>query len=496
MLAHSTYLSLEIAGGRRMAETTTTAGAKQPQKPQGKVFLDRFDESDLRDNAYTTATLAHHKRQGLMLALKARWVTMSVVAVFLLFIAPWPQVLYYELILLLLCINGWFIQRVGRVGRSGAELFLIFLDLAIMTVGIVAPNPLGQFDWPQAMQYSFDNFQYFFLILAAGTLAYSWRTVIAIGTWTAGVWTTGVVLSVWFSDPMPGVSEALVAALPDHPELAAALDPNNFNWTLRIQEMVVFLLVAVTLGVSVRRFNALLHNNAALERERTNLSRYFSPNVVEELSQNDEPLKQIRSHDIAVLFVDIVGFTEFASTRKPEEVIETLREFHGLMETAVFAHDGTLDKYLGDGLMATFGTPSPSDRDAANALQCVRQMMADVDVWNADRIAKALTPLRVGFGAHYGPAVLADIGANRLEFAVVGNTVNVASRLEGMTRGLNARLVISDGMRDQVIKEGGDACLDNLQKFTNQDIRGVAEKLTVWAFERPPEHLESDRKRG
>jgi adenylate cyclase len=238
----------------------------------------------------------------------------------------------------------------------------------------------------------------------------------------------------------------------------------------------------------MRRFNGLLRSNAALERERTNLSRYFSPNVVEELSQNDEPLKQIRSHDIAVLFVDIVGFTEFSSTRKPEEVIETLRDFHGLMERAVFAHEGTLDKYLGDGLMATFGTPSPSDHDAQNAMKCVRQMMADVDVWNNGRIASGQPPLRVGFGAHYGPAVLADIGANRLEFAVVGNTVNVASRLEGMTRGLNARLVISDGMRTEVLSEGGDECLEGLQKFTDQDIRGVAEKLTVWAFERPDDH--------
>ncbi len=478
-----------------MDKHSTSPGTQALPNPQDTVFLDRFDADEMRDDTYTETALARHKRQGLMLAVKARWVTMSVVGVFLLFVAPWPQVLYYEFILLLLCINGWFIQRVGRVGRSRTELLLIFLDLSIMTVGMVAPNPLGQPDWPQAMQYYFDNFQYFFLILAAGTLAYSWRTVIAIGVWSAGIWILGVVLSIWFTDPIPGLSEAISAALPDRPDLAATLDPNSFNWRMRIQEVFVFVLVALTLAMTVRRFNALLRSNAALERERTNLSRYFSPNVVEELSQNDEPLKQIRSHDIAVLFVDIVGFTEFAASRKPEEVIETLREFHGLMETAVFAHDGTLDKYLGDGLMATFGTPSPSERDAINALQCVRQMMAAVDVWNADRITKALIPLRVGFGAHYGPAVLADIGANRLEFAVVGNTVNVASRLEGMTRGLNARLVISDGMRDEVIKEGGDACLDNLRKFSDQDIRGMAEKLTVWAFERPTDQLAEDARR-
>ncbi|MCP4206665.1 MAG: adenylate/guanylate cyclase domain-containing protein [Shimia sp.] len=452
------------------------------------VNQERPESSVERTDSYTEAVLERHKREGLDLAVKARWVAMSIIAVFLLFTVHWPEVFYYVFILFLLCVNGWLIRRAGRVGRSKLELFLIFVDLLLMVVGIIGPNPIGLDDWPQAMQYRFGNFQYLFLILAMGTLAYSWRTVIAIGTWTAGMWAAALALSFWLTDPVPDMSDAVKFALPGWPDLAHMLDPNNFNVRLRFQEIVVFLLVALTLGISMRRFNGLLRSNAALERERTNLSRYFSPNVVEELSQNDEPLKQIRSHNIAVLFVDIVGFTEFAATRKPEEVIETLRDFHGLMEHAVFAHEGTLDKYLGDGLMATFGTPSPSDHDAQNALRCVRQMMADVDVWNDARITKGQPPLRVGFGAHYGPAVLADIGANRLEFAVVGNTVNVASRLESMTRGLNARLVISDGMRAEVLKEGGDECLDGLQKFTDQDVRGVAEKLTVWAFERPEDH--------
>jgi adenylate cyclase len=354
---------------------------------------------------------------------------------------------------------------------------------------MIGPNPIAHADWPQAMQYRFGNFQYFFLILAAGTLAYSWRTVIAIGTWTAMIWAVALGLSIWLTEPVPGVSEGISEALSDFPGLAWQVDPNLFNIQQRIQEIMVFVLVALMLGLGVRRFNALMRSNASLERERTNLSRYFSPNVVEELSQNDEPLKQIRNHDIAVLFVDIMGFTEFAASRRPEEVIETLREFHGLMERSVFAHEGTLDKYLGDGLMATFGTPNPSGNDASNALQCARHMMDAVDLWNDARISAGLTPLRVGFGAHYGPAVLADIGANRLEFAVVGNTVNVASRMETLTRGLNARLVISDGMRDKVLSEGGSECLTGLNRIADQDVRGVAEKLTVWAFDRPASHF-------
>ena len=122
----------------------------------------------------------------------------------------------------------------------------------------------------------------------------------------------------------------------------------------------MFLIVAMTLALAARRANALLISHAGIERERTNLARYFSPNVVEQLSRNDEPLKQVRTQNVAVLFADIVDFTAYADGRSPMEVIGTLRQFHERMEREVFRHDGTLDKYLGDGLMATFGTPSPA----------------------------------------------------------------------------------------------------------------------------------------
>jgi len=116
----------------------------------------------------------------------------------------------------------------------------------------------------------------------------------------------------------------------------------------------------------------VLLGTAALERERANPFRYFSSNVVDELSRNDEPLKQILNHNVAAMFVDIVGVTAYAADRHPEEAIETLRQFHGRMEQAVFAHKETLDKYLGDGSMATFGTPVATDRDGIDALDRAR----------------------------------------------------------------------------------------------------------------------------
>ena len=188
---------------------------------------------------------------------------------------------------------------------------------------------------------------------------------------------------------------------------------------------------------------------------------------------------------MAVLFVDIVGFTEYASDRSPEEVISVLREFHGLMEVEVFRHHGTLDKYLGDGLMATFGTPMPSDKDAVNALTCARKMIEATADWNAKRKAAGEPEIRASFGLHYGPAVLGDIGGeNRLEYAVIGNTVNVASRLEALSRPLHSRLVVSGDVVDQVHSEQPDCdqLMDGLHSLEPQSVRGVSKPVPVWAM--------------
>ncbi|MFV0514424.1 MAG: adenylate/guanylate cyclase domain-containing protein [Jhaorihella sp.] len=435
-------------------------------------------------NRYTEAALERHKREGQELAVKARWIAMALIAVLLVYLNPHWDVLYYHGILALIAFNGWLIRRVGQVERSRAELALIFLDLLIMTVGMVLPNPLSHNELPLAMQYRLDYFLYFFVILAAGTLAFSWRTVIVMGIWTAAMWAVALAAVWWFSDPVPGLSQAASVAFADFPGLSRALDPNSLQIELRIQEIVVFVLVAFTLGFSVRRFNRLLLNNAGLERERANLSRYFSPNVVEELSQNDEPLKQTRSHDIAVLFVDIVGFTRYSADCDPNDVIAVLRGFHARMEAAVFRHGGTLDKYLGDGLMATFGTPVAGEHDATDALDCARAMLREMEAWNRERRHAGRSGIEIGVGIHYGPAVLGDIGANRLEYAVIGTTVNISSRLERLTRDHGVRLVMSDALRARVLSESGPQTggLSGFTRLPDQRIRGIEDVMTVWAL--------------
>ena len=431
---------------------------------------------------FAEAALADSKREGLWLAVRARWVALAVIALTLPIMNPHWEVIYYIVSLGLFAVIGWAQLKVGKAGVSRPELFLMFCDLALLTFIAVVPNPWSPGGWPIGMQFRFDTFIYFFVLLATAPLAYSWRTVIAMGTWTAALWAVGVGW-VWLQpETHAALAERVRAAVGSDVRMFALIDPTAVHIAARFQEIVVFLIVAVTLAVAVRRSNALLVSHAGIERERTNLARYFSPNVVEQLSKNDEPLKQVRTENVAVLFADIVGFTAYADGRSPAEVIGTLRRFHERMEREIFRHEGTLDKYLGDGLMATFGTPFPGASDAGNALRCAQTMLGAIDDLNRERRHRGEPPIRISIGLHYGQVVLGDIGLNRLEFAVIGTTVNAASRLESLTREFGCAIIASDDLvqRARAETSSSDADFTHLVAQPPQAIRGLEQPLGIW----------------
>ena len=183
--------------------------------------------------------------------------------------------------------------------------------------------------------------------------------------------------------------------------------------------------------------------------------RYFSPNVVELLAGQDEPPGPVRRQDVAVLFADIVGFTALAETMTPEAVMETLRVFHGRMSREVFACGGTLEKYIGDAILAT--RAAPSDRDAGNMRRAAGSMLAALDRWNDERRSAGAAEIR-GIGVNYGPvSLLGDLGGEHgMAFTVIGDTVNASSRLQDFDAlVLDTPLVAGDALVQAVATHEG-----------------------------------------
>jgi adenylate cyclase len=342
-----------------------------------------------------------------------------------------------------------------------------------------APNPLDVTPWPPQMNQRFGWFVYSFIFLLPFVFRYSPLLMLWAGAAAATTWSVGLA---WLYSLRDTVTREWSAA----PDLAAALDPHFVNVDMWIQNVVVMLIVAAGLAAMAARARRLVFREADAERQRTNLSRYFSPSVVERLADVDEPLGRVRSQPVAVLFADIVGFTRMAEHMEPDATISFLRDFHGRLERAVFDHGGTLDKFLGDGVMATFGTPESGSRDAIAAINCAKAMLKSIAEWNLERGEAGEPSVRLSVGIHYGQATVGNIGsARRLEFAVLGDVVNVSSRIEALTRRLDCQLAVSESLVAAVRQQAGEnaaALLKDLRNRGAQAIRGRDEAIGIWSL--------------
>ena len=422
--------------------------------------------------------------EGLRLAVKGRTIALFAIAGLVSLLTPYPGVLYYYGLLACFVALGYLSLWVHRRTwcRTWHSYVLIAIDFALLSFTLIYPNPISAYDYPPQAALRFGNFVYFYVMLAVLAFAYRPQIVLWGGFMGALSW---------------GIGVAWLASLPDSRTVPASgnapgtvfvtfADPTYIDLGIVFQNIVVFLIVATLLMMIVARSRRMVWKQAALERERSNLARYFSPAVVDQLAQQDDALAQIREQDAAVLFVDLQGFTSWSEQHTPSEAIGLLRDLHGRLEQAVFTHHGTLDKFMGDGMMATFGTPKPSPEDCANALGCVRAILDELAGWHATRSGAEEADVQISVGLHFGPVVVGDIGTDRrLELAVLGDTVNVASRLEGLTRTLGCRAVIGDPVIGTIRAMQPNPplhLLEGLEARGPQEIKGRDEPVAAWTW--------------
>jgi adenylate cyclase len=164
--------------------------------------------------------------------------------------------------------------------------------------------------------------------------------------------------------------------------------------------------------------------------------------------------------------------------------VTLLRRFHARMQDRLFAVNGTLDRIMGDGFLATFGVPAQGSGDAniaTAALACAEEMQASVRELNAQLALEGLAPIHIGVGLHYGPVMFGDIGSARMStFTVVGDTVNVASRLQAMTRSFNVPVAISSDFVARMAAEG--APVSRLRSIGVHPVRGRQGEIEVYAL--------------
>ncbi len=294
----------------------------------------------------------------------------------------------------------------------------------------------------------------------------------------------GLTLLTELRERQSAVRAIIVSAYGDMTNLRTAMNRGAFDFVTKPVDLSDLEITVRKALANIAKLREMDRLRQAAERARNNLSRYFSPNVVELLAAQDEPLGAVRRETVAVLFADIVGFTRMTESMPPEAVVAMLREFHARMTAQIFASGGTVDKYIGDGIVAVFGVPTASANDAANALACADRMLDALDGWNEEREPKGEARLAIGIGLNYGPAVVGDVGSEHsMSFTVIGDTVNTAARLQTLTRTLGTPLVVGGPLIELVKARSPEIAaklVDQLQDQGEQSLRGRGGPVRIW----------------
>ena len=240
----------------------------------------------------------------------------------------------------------------------------------------------------------------------------------------------------------------------------------------------------IVTGVAAQAAMFIENNNLALkiEREiitRERFSRLVSPNIAERVASGELEVKKGGElvKECTVFNSDIRGFTKMSEKTEPEDIVEMLNEYFELMVETLFKYEGTLDKFMGDGLMALWGAPVIHPDDPLRAVQCALEQMEVLEAFNKQRIKKSQPPLAIGIGIHTGPLVAGYLGSSKaLSYTVIGDTANTSARLCSHAQG--GQIIVSETTQSRLA--GRFDC----EEMAPAVLKGKVKPLRIFAIRR------------
>jgi adenylate cyclase len=183
------------------------------------------------------------------------------------------------------------------------------------------------------------------------------------------------------------------------------------------------------------------------QKIRSIFQKYVPNPVIDEFFANPESMLVGQDRELAVLFSDIRGFTTLSEGLPPNEVVESLNAYFGRMVKVIMEHKGIVDKYIGDAIMATFGAPVHYGDESYQAVASGFDMLDALELFNEGQLNKGRPQFKVGIGINYGEVTVGNIGSEqKMDYTVIGDMVNIASRLEGLTKIYQEEMIVSEGL--------------------------------------------------
>lgn len=248
-----------------------------------------------------------------------------------------------------------------------------------------------------------------------------------------------------------------------------------------IDKMVAIVLTTIVLALAIARARYLLVRAVSEGVAARDLSRFFDPGVAARIRGASISIKvgEGELRDVAILTVDLRGFTRLSTELAPDAVMKLLQEYQGRICPLIAAHGGSIDKFLGDGILASFGAVVPSPTAAADALRAADAVIAAATQWSRERQAAGMPPLEIGLAVSSGRVVFGAVGdGERLEFTVIGDAVNFAAKLEKHNKEEHTRAV-TDVATYRLAEQQGYVSAGPREQRTNRSVAGVAEPVDI-----------------
>lgn len=243
-------------------------------------------------------------------------------------------------------------------------------------------------------------------------------------------------------------------------------------------------------------FNSLIENAISLKKKikfekniRKAFSRFVPEQIIDELvngaAQSDK-VSVGEKRDVAILFSDIRSFTSISELNKPETIVAFLNRYFTTMCTIIKKHGGTIDKFIGDAIMALFGAPVSYEDNARRALAAAYEMREALpSVPLEDLILPEGMNFNIGIGIHYGDVIVGSIGSqDKTDYSVIGDNVNLASRMEGLTKTYGSMILVTDAVKKDIYKTTGNSDEFEFRYLDDVKVKGKEKAVPIYAIDR------------
>ncbi|MBV8391577.1 MAG: adenylate/guanylate cyclase domain-containing protein [Alphaproteobacteria bacterium] len=313
---------------------------------------------------------------------------------------------------------------------------------------------------------------YVFLLIALRALRFEARFVLFTGFVAIAGWVLLIlyVISGYGGPPRPFTDD-----------FVEYMTSNALLIHAEADKIIAIALTTIVLAVAISRARHLLERAVAEGAAASDLSRFFDPNVASRIRSAVTTVKagEGELRDATILTVDLRGFTRLSTELAPDDIMKLLQDYQGRICPLIVGNGGSIDKFLGDGILASFGAVAPSSTAAADALRAADAVIEAADRWTAERRATGLPPLSIGLAVAAGQVVFGAVGdGERLEFTVIGDAVNFAAKLEKHNKDEKSR-ALTDGRTYALAHAQGYISQTTREQRPARQVAGVPESVDI-----------------